>query len=148
VAGAGGLEQLRQPGQAGEVALTPLLGVEGKLRQHGEDARHRVDESVADGELNQGDAGRTGHVPAHEPYEVECLMLSFVEAGLGQAFRAFGNRGELSGLLELGGGAEVGEQGVVTGKPVQRPGERVGLEDGREEFGSEIVGGHGRRLSG
>jgi len=49
----------------------------------------------------------------------------------------------VAGLPVFGDGAEVGEQVVVTGKPVQRPGERVRLEDGRQEFGSEVVGGHG-----
>jgi len=54
----------------------------------------------------------------------------------------------VAGLPVFGDGAEVGEQVVVTGKTVQGSAERARLEDGREELGSEVVGGHARRLLG
>jgi len=54
----------------------------------------------------------------------------------------------VAGLPVFGDGAEVGEQVVVSGKPVERSGEGVRIEHGREELGSEVVGGHARRLSG
>ena len=80
-------EQVGQGVQAGEVAGTPLLGVEGDLRQRGQHGVHRRDEGVADGELDLRHRSGIGHAPRQVADEVEGLELRLVEALVGRLLR-------------------------------------------------------------
>ena len=138
-----GGQQRRQGAQPGEVAVAALLGVELELGQRRQDAGHRRDEGVADRELGQGDLRRVGHAPRQHPHEVERLVLGLTEAALGVLLGAPGDRLEGGAHAVFPLHAQVGQAVVEAGEAVERPGERVGVENGGEELGGQVISGHG-----
>ena len=77
-----GGEHLGHAAEAGHVAVLALFGVERELGQQRQHAVDRVDEGVADGELDERHGGRARHVLRHAADEVECLQLDLDQPGL------------------------------------------------------------------
>ncbi len=135
----GGLEQPREEVHPGHVALAPFLGVELQFGQCGEDRAHRCGERVTDRELDEGHGCGIGHPPCHTTDEVEGLELRLLES-IGRGLRrAPSDRFEGARLFGRCLRPEVGEQVVVAGKPVQRSGQRVGVERRSQELGGKVV---------
>ena len=90
------------PRQARDVAVLTLRGVERQLGQQGQHAVDRVDEGVADGELDERYRGRARHVLRHAADEVERLQLDFGQPALVELSRRFGQCGQPFALRLLG----------------------------------------------
>ena len=129
-----------------EVALTPLFGVERDLGQRAQDLPDRRGERVADGELDDRHGGNVGHAPGQASHEVERLQLGLLETGVRCLLRPRRDGRQLSRVPALGLPTEVGQIRVVAGNAVERAGQGVGVEDRRQELGSEFVSGHRGRL--
>ena len=140
-------EHAREAAQPGQVSLASLFGVERDLGQRAQHLADRRGERVADGELDDRHGRRVGHAAGQAAHEVERLHIRLGEAGVGCLLRPGGDGCQLARVPRLGLPAEVGQERVVAGKAVERPGHGIRhREHGRQQLGSKFVSEHRGRL--
>ena len=140
-------EHARQAAEPCQVALTPLVGVHRDLRECRQHVADGSRERVTDAELNPGHGGGPCHAPGETAHEVECLQLCLGQAVLGRLLGPGGDGFEGPCVLSLGLAAEVGQELVVAGKAEERALERIGSEDGMQQFVGKLVPAHRGRLA-